>query len=82
MPKSVTLVARVDSDLDADLERPASATGRAKSQAISAALRSYVATGQQFLAAVEEGKQALREGRSLDHETVVAASNRLITPNS
>lgn len=59
--------------------RLASATGRSRSQIISAALRSYVATEQQFLAAVEEGKQALREGRTLEHATVVAAFNRLTT---
>ena len=81
MPKSVTLAAQVDADLDADLGRLAIATGRSKSQVISAALRSYVATEQQFLAAVEEGKQALREGRMLDHETVVAAFNRLTASN-
>jgi hypothetical protein len=31
--------------------------------------RSYVANEQQFLAAVEEGKQALKEGRVIDHNT-------------
>jgi predicted transcriptional regulator len=81
MPKSVTLAARVDADLDDELGRLATATGRSKSQVITAALRSYVATEQQFLAAVEEGKQALREGRMLDHETVVAAFNRLTATN-
>jgi len=81
MPKSVTRAARVDADLDADLSRLANATGRSKSQVISAALRSYVATEQQFLAAVEDGRQALREGRMLDHETVVAAFNRLTATN-
>jgi hypothetical protein len=30
---------------------------------------------------VEEGKQALREGKALDHATVVAAFERIISPN-
>jgi predicted transcriptional regulator len=80
MSKSITLAARVDADLDAELSRLASATGRSKSWLINEALRSYVANEQQFLAAVEEGKQALKDGRVIEHETVVAAFNRLITP--
>lgn len=79
MPKSITLAARVDADLDAELSRLATATGRSKSWLINEALRSYVANEQQFLAAVEEGKQALKEGRVIDHETVVTAFNRLVT---
>lgn len=80
MAKSVTIAARVDADLDAGLERLAAATGRSKSWLISEALRSYVASEQQFLAAVEEGKQALRNGKTLDHETVVAAFERIVGP--
>ncbi len=81
MPKSVTLAARVDADLDAELGRLATATGRSKSWLISEALRSFVANEQQFLAAVEDGKQAMREGRMLDHATVVAAFERIIAPH-
>ena len=80
MAKSVTLAARVDADLDAELERLAALTGRSKSSVINTALRSFVQNEQQFLAAVEEGKQALKEGRVLDHATVVAAFNRIVTP--
>ena len=80
MSKSITLAARVDAELDAELARLASATGRTKSWLINEALRSYVANEQQFLAAVEEGKRALNDGRVLDHETVVAAFNRLVAP--
>lgn len=80
MSKSVTIAARVDSDLDGELERLAEAAGRSKSWLINEALRSYVANEQQFLAAVEEGKQALRAGRVLDHATVVAAFERISSP--
>jgi predicted transcriptional regulator len=80
MPKSVTIAARVDARLDADLERLANATGRTKSRVISEALRSYVANEQQFLAAVEEGKKALRAGKVVDHATVVAAFERIVPP--
>jgi RHH-type rel operon transcriptional repressor/antitoxin RelB len=80
MSKSVTIAARIDANLDSELERLASATGRSKSWLINEALRSYVANEQQFLAAVEEGKQALREGKIVDHETVVAAFERIVKP--
>ncbi len=82
MPKSVTLAARVDANLDAELSRIATATGRSKSNLINEALSAFVATEKQFLVAVEEGKQALREGRTLDHATVVAAFDRLVLPQS
>ena len=81
MAKSITIAARVDADLDGELERLAAATGRSKSWLISDALRSYVANEQQFLAAVEEGKQALRDGKTLDHKTVVAAFERIVSPH-
>jgi predicted transcriptional regulator len=80
MTKSITIAARVDADLDQELERLSTATGRSKSRLISEALRSYVAHEQQFLAAVEEGKQALSEGRTVDHATVVAAFERIVAP--
>lgn len=82
MPKSVTLAARVDADLDAELSRLATISGRSKSHLINEALSSFVANENQFLAAVEKGKQALREGRTLDHATVVAAFNRLVVPHA
>jgi predicted transcriptional regulator len=50
MTKSVTIAARVDADLDGQLDRLAAATGRSKSWLISEALRSYIANEQQFLA--------------------------------
>jgi predicted transcriptional regulator len=81
MSKSITLTARIDADLDAELARIAASTGRTKSWLVNEALRSFVANEQQFLAAVEEGKQALREGRTVDHATVVAAFERLISPH-
>ena len=78
MAKSVPIAARIDADLDGQLERLAEATGRSKSWLVNEALRSYVANEQQFLAAVEEGKQALRDGQTVDHATVVAAFERLV----
>ena len=71
MAKSVNIAARVNASLDDELERLASAAGRNKSWLVNEALRSHVATEQQLLAAVEEGKQALRDGRTVDHQMVV-----------
>ncbi len=77
MAKSITIAARVDAGLDSELEQLAAATGRSKSWLIADALRCYVANEQQFLASVEEGKQALRDGKTLDHQTIVAAFERI-----
>jgi predicted transcriptional regulator len=82
MSKSITIAARIDADLDAELSRLAAASGRTKSWLISEALLSYVANEQQFVAAVEEGKQAMREGRVVEHATVVAAFERLVATHS
>lgn len=80
MAKTITIAARVDKELDTQLERLAAVTGRSKSWLISDALRSYVANERQFLAAVEEGKQALRDGKTVDHKTVVTAFERITGP--
>lgn len=82
MSKSVVIATRVDADLDCELERLAEVTGRSKSWLIGEALRSYVASEQQFLKAVEEGKEALRSGHVLDHATVVAAFERITSPKA
>lgn len=74
----VTIAARVDEDLDSSLERLATRTGRSKSALVAEALQSFVANEEQFFTAVEEGKAALREGRVVNHETVVAAFERVI----
>lgn len=68
-------------DLDSELERLVSAAGRSKSWLINEALRSYVANEQQFLAAIEEGKQALRDGKVVNHATVVEALERIVKPH-
>jgi predicted transcriptional regulator len=77
MPNSVTIAARVDAGLDADLDRLAEAHGRTKSWLVGEAVRTYVERERQFLEAVEEGKRALREGRTVDHATVVATFERM-----
>lgn len=64
------------------MARLAKATGRTKSWLINEALRSYIVNEQRFLAAVEEGKLALREGRVIDHATVVNAFDRIIAPDT
>ena len=78
MSKTVTIAARVAADLDTELERLATTTGRSKSWLINEALRSYVANERQFLAAVEEGKKALRQGKVVNHGTVVEAFERIV----
>ncbi len=78
MAGSVTIAAQVTSELDAELDRLAKTLGRSKSWLINEALQSYVASEQQFLAAVDEGKLALRDGKTVDHAIVVAAFERSV----
>ena len=80
MAKSVTVAARVGTDPDDRLERLASAAGHSKSWLVNEALRSYVAAKQQLLAAVEKGKEALREGRTVDYQMAAAAFKRIVSP--
>lgn len=77
MPKSITITARIDAELDAELSLLASAAGRSKSWLINEALRSLIANERQFWAAIEKGKKALQEGRRIDPATVVAAFERV-----
>lgn len=80
MPRTIPLAARVDSKLDRALSDLAASTGRTKSWLVNEALRAYVANERQFLEAVEAGKLAVREGRVVDHATVVAAFDRIVAP--
>ena len=69
MAKSVAIAARVNADLDDGLERPlAAATGHSRAWLISEALRSYVRQRtSRYHVAVDEGKQKLRDRRTLNH---------------
>ena len=78
MPRTTTLATRVD----AELTRLAASAGRTKSWLINEALRAYVANERDFLAAVEHSQQALRDGRLVDHSTVAAAFQRIITKST
>jgi predicted transcriptional regulator len=54
----------------------------AKPKLINAALESFVENEDRLLAAVEEGEEALREGRVVDHAAVVAAFKRIVSLRS
>ncbi len=73
---SITIGARISEDLDGDLRRLASATGRSRSRLIADAIRSYVDSEKEFLAAVEEGIEALEQGRLVDHEVLATEFRR------
>ncbi len=69
--------ARIDADLDSNF------SGWPRDRAplswlISDALRSYVANEQQFLAAVQEGKQALRDGKTHQELSSLSGSSARI----
>jgi predicted transcriptional regulator len=74
--KTVTIGARISEELDHDLAKLSTATGRSKSWLVADALTSYVQSEKAFIEAVEEGIKAYEEGRVVDHETVVAELKR------
>jgi len=69
--KSITIGARVSPELDEGLERLAHLTGRPKSWHLCEAIRSYVVSEREFIAAVKEGLADVRAGRVVSHESVV-----------
>jgi predicted transcriptional regulator len=74
--RTVTIGARVREELDRDLAKLSTATGRSKSWLVADALTSYVQSQKAFIEAVEEGIKAYEEDRVVDHETVVAEFER------
>lgn len=69
-PKSVPVTVRLPTALNAKLEQLAQATRRSKSWLAAEAIGAYVATEADYLAAIEEGRAAAREGRLVPHEKV------------
>jgi predicted transcriptional regulator len=78
MPNSVTIAADVDEVLDAELAELSRTTGRAKALLVEEALRSYVVSEKRFIEAVQAGIADLEAGRLMEHDTVVAAVDRII----
>lgn len=78
MPKSISIAARIDEALDAEIERLAAVTGRTKSALVADALSSYVESEKQFIEAVEAGLEDLRSGKIVEHDAVIAAVRRAI----
>ena len=74
--KTVTIGARISAELDRDLTKLATATGRLKLWLVAVALKSYVQSEKAFIEAVEEGVKAADEERLVDHDAVVAEFER------
>jgi predicted transcriptional regulator len=74
--RTVTIAARISEELDRDLAKLSTATGRSKSWLVADALKSYVRSEKAFIEAVEEGIKAADEGRLVDHDAVVAELER------
>ncbi len=69
-PKSIPVTVRIPATLNAKLEQLAQATRRSKSWLAAEAIGAYVATEADYLAAIEEGRTAAREGRLVAHSKV------------
>jgi predicted transcriptional regulator len=74
--RTVTIGARISEELDRDLAKLSTATGRSKSWLVADALKTYVQSEKAFIEAVDEGIKAADEGRLVDHAAVVAEFER------
>lgn len=70
MPPTVPVTVRVPVEVNEQLERLAKATRRSKSWLAGEAIGGYVKSESDYLAAVDEGRRAVREGRTIPHERV------------
>jgi predicted transcriptional regulator len=70
MNRKTVITARIDAGLNGKLRKLADATKRGRSWHVAEALRWYLDSDQQFLAAVAEGRRALAEGKTTTHTQV------------
>lgn len=70
--KDVTISARIPEELSDQLSTLAQALRRNRSWVIEEALRGYIASETEFLAAIDEGLRAAENGDIVEHEAVNA----------
>ena len=70
MATTVPVTVRIPVEVNQQLERLAVATARSKSWLAAEAIGSFVRNESEFLDAVEEGRRAARDGRTVAHEDV------------
>lgn len=76
MEKDVTVSARVSSELAAQVDVLSKEYNRSRSWLVQEALKHYVLGEMEFIAAVQEGKDAVARGDVVEHEEVVAEWER------
>ena len=74
---SVTLSARVPEDFRAQVDELAKALGRDRAWIVEQAVRRFVQTETQFLAAVRQGREDIQAGRFVEHDEVEADLDRI-----
>ncbi|MBF0269295.1 MAG: CopG family ribbon-helix-helix protein [Alphaproteobacteria bacterium] len=72
MSATVPVTVRVSVEVNEKLEQLAKATRRSKSWLASEAIGGFVKSESDYLAAVDEGRQAARAGRTIPHEEMRA----------
>ncbi|WP_374633808.1 CopG family ribbon-helix-helix protein [Ferrovibrio sp.] len=78
MPKTATITARIDPELNEALERIAAAQGRSKSWVLNEAARRFVDFDGWYAASVSQGLQDADAGRLVPHEQAMAAIDGVI----
>ena len=78
MPKTATITARIDPELNEALERIAAAQGRSKSWVLNEAARRFVDYDAWYVASVSQGLQDADAGRLVSNEQAMAAIDSVI----
>ena len=77
--KEVTISARIPEELSKQITTLAQGLQHNRSWVIKEALRGYIASEKQFLAAVEEGIAEVQAGKVVPHDVVMQEINALLT---
>ena len=78
MSGEVIITAEISANLDEALTHLALVRGQSKSELVHDALKFYVQSEDDFVAAVEEGLADIRAGRLVDHEDVLREMHELL----
>ena len=77
MPQTVTLSTRVPEDFRDKVDMLAKALGRDRAWVVEQAVRRYVESESEFIAAVLRGREDIKAGRFIEHDQMEAELDRI-----
>ena len=77
MAQTVTLSTRVPEDFRMQVDELAKALGRDRAWVVEQAVRRFVQSEAQFIAAVQQGREDIQAGRFIEHDEMEADLDRI-----